>query len=239
MEKCASQGSGAHCTRVHVITLMCFDSSESLNIKLYWIRNENSWGTGLDQHFRPSPLGDTYLHTTAFMHSKWHSFFTRPPAHWLWVTLMHCDNTCANAALHSRPQKTAWWNNGTTTAHKRVNAKWHKFSADELNSLQLPKTETSAEAEPGKQVGRPGDRLAHRYHIRGRHVEMKHYLWTCPFIFPLSCNAQRKVNILPPHTHKNKNPQWDYQAGMMHTAPIIQYLLVPSLIWVPRTAPLC
>lgn len=81
MEKCASTGNRALCTRIYVITLMCFDSSASLNIKFYWIGNENSWGTRLDQQLWPFLLGDTTSHTAAFMHSKWHSFFTRPPTH--------------------------------------------------------------------------------------------------------------------------------------------------------------
>lgn len=103
--KCASPGDQPHCSTICVITLICFDSSGSLNIKLHWIANENSWGTRLDQHFRLSPLDDTYSNSTAFMHSKWHSFFTCPPTHSLWVTLMYCDNTCANAPLHIKPQK--------------------------------------------------------------------------------------------------------------------------------------
>lgn len=104
MEKCASPRNRAQCTRTRVITLMCFDSSESLNIKLYWIWNENSWGTRLDQHFRPSPLDDTYsthngIHAfrMAFIfHTPTHALTFNNP-HALWPHLCKC--TTAYQAL--------------------------------------------------------------------------------------------------------------------------------------------
>lgn len=57
----------------------------------------------------------------------------------------------------------------------------------EMNSFQMLKTVTSVETEPGKQMGRLGDRqvwwidrLAYRYLSKdreaGRYEEMKHYL---------------------------------------------------------------
>lgn len=114
-------GKGGSPARIHVITVMCFDSSECLNIKLYWIWNENSWGTRLDQHFSPSALHHTYSHTAAFMQPKWHSFVTHPPTHSLWITLMRCDNTFANAPLRIGPQKKQQCATITQqTAHKRI-----------------------------------------------------------------------------------------------------------------------
>lgn len=142
----------------------------------------------------------THAFKKAFIfHTPTHTFtLSDPRALWQHLQMHRCISSLKKKKQHSE----------TITAHARRNVQWHKSSMGEMNSFQMLKTVTYVETEPGKQVGRLGDgkvwwidRLAHRYSIRraGRYEEMKHYLWTHPFIFPLSSNAQRKVK--PPYTH--------------------------------------
>lgn len=119
MGKGGSPGERAHWARMHVITVICFDSSECLNIKLYWIWNGNSWGTRLDQHFSPSALHHTYSHTAAFIcHTPAHAFTLDNP-HALWQHVCKC--TIAYWAPEKKKQQSAIITQ--QTGHKKIRAR--------------------------------------------------------------------------------------------------------------------